>query len=118
VYRNALEREQSRSFIRGLPTPFLGPQLDVQSAAVDEAVAEFERRFEPLLDQELWKMAQLEPATWHALAMEMSIIETSEIFASVGACDTASPLQQPTHPPRGRSPQPSMAPETERAGPD
>jgi hypothetical protein len=31
----------------------------VQSAAVDEAVAEFERRFEPMLDQELWKMARL-----------------------------------------------------------
>ena len=56
-------------------------------------------------------MAQLESPTCHALAMEMSIIETSEIFASGGACDTASPLQQPTHPPRGRSPQPSMASE-------
>ena len=31
----------------------------VQSAAVDEAVAEFEHRFEPMLDQELWKMARL-----------------------------------------------------------
>src|SRR5262245_39638088 len=31
----------------------------VQSAVVDEAVAEFEHRFEPMLDQELWKMARL-----------------------------------------------------------
>jgi hypothetical protein len=31
----------------------------VQSAAVDEAVAEFEHRFEPMLDQQLWKMARL-----------------------------------------------------------
>src|SRR5262245_62825810 len=31
----------------------------VQSAAVDEAVAEFEHRFEPMLDQKLWKMARL-----------------------------------------------------------
>jgi hypothetical protein len=30
----------------------------VQSAAVDEAVAEFKHRFEPMLDQELWKMAR------------------------------------------------------------
>ena len=31
----------------------------VQSAAVDEAVAEFEHRFEPMLNQQLWKMARL-----------------------------------------------------------
>jgi hypothetical protein len=31
----------------------------VQSAAVDDAVAEFEHRFEPMLNQQLWKMARL-----------------------------------------------------------
>jgi hypothetical protein len=30
----------------------------VQASAVDEAVAEFERRFEPMLDQERWKMVR------------------------------------------------------------
>jgi hypothetical protein len=31
----------------------------VHSAAVDEAVAEFEHRFGPMLNQELWKMVRL-----------------------------------------------------------
>src|SRR5262245_43230334 len=30
----------------------------VRSSAVDEAVVEFEHRFEPMLDQKLWKMAR------------------------------------------------------------
>jgi hypothetical protein len=56
VERNCRERFAERE--EGIRL-YLHLRAYVQSAAVDEAVAEFEHRFEPMLDQELWKMARL-----------------------------------------------------------
>jgi len=57
---NVVERNCRERFAEGEDGIRLYLQLRnyVQSAAVDEAVAEFEHRFEPMLEQELWKKAR------------------------------------------------------------
>src|SRR5262245_12179453 len=57
---NVVERNCRERFAEGEDgiRLFLHLRGYVRSSAVDEAVAEFERRFEPMLDQELWKMAR------------------------------------------------------------
>jgi hypothetical protein len=59
---NVVERNCRERFAKGEDGIKLYLHLRgyVRSSAVDEAVAEFEHRFEPMLDQELWKkMARL-----------------------------------------------------------
>jgi hypothetical protein len=57
---NVVERNCRERFGKGEDgiSLYLHLRGSVQSAAVDEAVAEFKHRFEPMLDQELWKMAR------------------------------------------------------------
>jgi hypothetical protein len=58
---NVVERNCRERFAEGEDGIMLYLRLlsYVQASAVDEAVAEFEHRFEPMLDQERWKMARL-----------------------------------------------------------
>jgi hypothetical protein len=57
---NVVERNCRERFAEGDDgiTLYLRLRGYVQASAVDEAVAEFRRRFEPMLDQEHWKMAR------------------------------------------------------------
>ena len=58
---NVVERNCRERFAEGDDgiTLYLRLRSYVQASAVDEAVAEFEHRFQPMLDQERWKMARL-----------------------------------------------------------
>jgi len=57
---NVVERNCRERFAEGDDgiTLYLRLRGYVQASAVDEAVAEFRRRFEPMLDQEHWKTAR------------------------------------------------------------
>jgi hypothetical protein len=57
---NVVERNCHERFAEGDAgiTLYLRLRGYVRASAVDEAVTEFERRFEPMLDQERWKMAR------------------------------------------------------------
>jgi len=57
---NVVERNCHERFAEGDAgiTLYLRLRGYVRASAVDEAVAEFERRFEPMLDQERWKMVR------------------------------------------------------------